>query len=572
LTRRAATAALPRDGVGAFVLAGDAIELGRAEAISVVGKPFDRALRLVTTTTPGVEWNLYLTCTTSAPIHAGDVLLARFWLRCDDSMSGDGFTTFAFESGERIAEFRAGANSEWREMSVPFRAPRAFSRGEAHVRFSLGFDRQTIDLGGIELLNYGAAAEIEALPRTVMTYAGRQPDAPWRSAALKRIEEHRKGELIVRVTDGAGNPVPQATVRVTQRRHAFGFGSAVTVEHLLGTSDDCDRYREIVEHCFNTAVFENDMKWQENDAAPREGVDEALDWLLQRDIRVRGHNLLWPSWKWLPPSLRELASNPDELRRRTYQRVSEAVARYRGKLDHWDVVNEPYSERDLMDVLGQDVMVEWFKLAKQADPSCQMYFNDYGIFDGGPSSDHRRHFYETIRWMLDRGAPVEGVGIQSHFGALPAPPERMLAVLDQFSQFGLPIESTELSLNMIDRELQADYMRDYLIAMFSHPNVYGVMLWGFWEGRHWRPDAALFERDWTPRPMAKAWMDLVHREWKTDLTLTTDATGVARARGYCGQYDVHVSSGGRSTATEKAQVTREAGGEVTVVLASGAER
>jgi GH35 family endo-1,4-beta-xylanase len=573
LTRRAPPSALPPgDVTSAFILAGDAIDLGRAEIVPVVGKPFDRALRLTTTTMPGVEWKLYLTCPVPTPIHAGDVLLARFWLRCEDSMSGDGFTTFVFESPERIVEFRAGAGGDWREMSVPFRAPRAFARGEAHVRFSLGFDRQTLDLGGIELLNYGAAAEIEALPRTVITYAGRQPDAPWRAAALKRIEQHRKGELTARVTDAAGRPVPQATVRVTQRRHAFGFGSAVTVEHLLGRSADCDRYREIVERHFNTAVFENDMKWQENDVEPRAGVDEALDWLLQRDIRVRGHNLLWPSWKWLPETLRALASNPDELRRRTHQRVSEAVAKYRGKLDHWDVVNEPYSERDLMDVLGQDVMVEWFKLAKQADPSCQMYLNDYGIFDGGPSSGHRRHFHETIRWMLERGAPVDGIGIQSHFGALPAPPERMLAVLDQFSTFGLPIESTELSLNMLDRQLQADYLRDYLITMFSHPNVYGVTLWGFWEGRHWRPDAALFERDWTPRPMAEAWMDLAHREWKTDLTLTTDATGNARARAFCGQYDVQAALAGVSSPTHAASVVHERGGEVTVVLASGVER
>jgi len=145
----------------------------------------------------------------------------------------------------------------------------------------------------------------------------------------------------------------------------------------------------------------------------------------------------------------------------------------------------------------------------------------------------------------------------------------MLAVLDQFSQFGLPIESTELSLNMLDRQLQADYMRDYLIAMFSHPNVYGVMLWGFWEGRHWRPDAALFERDWTPRPMAKAWIDLVHREWKTDLTLTTDAAGIARARGFCGQYDVHVSAGASSA---NASVRLDHSGADVKVVSSGAER
>jgi endo-1,4-beta-xylanase len=141
-------------------------------------------------------------------------------------------------------------------------------------------------------------------------------------------------------------------------------------------------------------------------------------------------------------------------------------------------------------------------------------------------------------------------------------------VLDQFSEFGLPIESTELSLNMLDRELQADFMRDYLIALFSHPNVHGIMLWGFWEGRHWRPDAAMFERHWTPRPMADAWIDLVHKEWKTDVTATTDADGVAHARGFCGDYDINVAA---SSASAHAQAALgRTGSEVSVLLSGGA--
>jgi endo-1,4-beta-xylanase len=563
---------LPRDTTVTFALAGAAQDLGRVEPIKVTGRSFERALRLTTTTTPGVEWNLYLTAPTAAPIRSRDVLLARFWLRCNDSMTGEGFTTFTLETlaGEstRVAEFRAGAGAEWREFSVPFRVNDGLGRGHAHVRFSLGFDRQTIDLGGVELLNCGADADLDALPRTVMTYAGRQPDAPWRAAALKRIEEHRKGNLSVRVTDATGKGVPHAKVRMTLRRHAFGFGSAVTVEHLLGNTADAQRYREIVERYFNIAVFENDMKWPENYGAARSGLNTALDWLLARGIRVRGHNLIWPSWKWLPEGLRQHATNADELRLRTHLRITQAVGRHRGKLVHWDVINEPYSEHDLMDILGQDVMVEWFKLAKQADPQCQMYLNDYGIFDGGPSSPHRKHFYETIGWLKGRGAPIDGIGIQSHFGALPAPPERMLAVLDQFSEFGLPIESTELSLNMLDRELQADFMRDYLIALFSHPNVHGIMLWGFWEGRHWRPDAAMFERDWTPRPMADAWIDLVHKEWKTDVTATTNADGVAHARGFCGDYDINVAAGSASAHAQLA--LGRSGSETSILLSGGA--
>ena len=561
-----------QDAAHAFALGGPAKDLGRLEPLKVSGHGFDWAVRAVTTTTPGAEPLLYMSAPTAAPVHAGDVLLLRFWLCCHDSMTGEAFTTFVLESAEgQVAEgteFRVGAGRDWREVTFPFRAPRSYAAGAARVTFRLGFDRQTADIGGIKLYDYGADARLEALPKTIITYAGRQPDAPWRAAALRRIDQHRKADLTVRVTDAAGAPVRNATVRVMQRRHAFGFGSAVTVEHLLGDSADAVHYRQIVERYFNAAVFENDMKWPENYDGPQPGLEAALEWLLQRDIRVRGHNLIWPSWKWLPKPLRQFESHPAELRVRTHLRVAQAVGRHRGKLVHWDVVNEPYSERDLMDILGDDVMVEWFQLAKQADPACQMYLNDYGIFDGGSDSPHRKHFYETIGWLKERGAPIDGVGIQSHFGALPAPPERILAVLDQFSPFGLPIESTELSLNMLDRELQADFMRDYLIALFSHPNVHGVMLWGFWEGRHWRPDAALFEKDWTPRPAARAWIDLVHKEWKTDVTATTDGDGLARVRGFRGKYDVHASAGRLSAS---GSVNLEPGGsQATLIVAGGA--
>ena len=71
-------------------------------------------------------------------------------------------------------------------------------------------------------------------------------------------------------------------------------------------------------------------------------------------------------------------------------------------------------------------------------------------------------------------------------------------------------------------------------------------------------------RDWTPRPVARAWMDLVQREWKTDLTLTTDDRGEARGRGFCGDYDLQVTHGNASMTTTT-KLTR-GGATVTVVL------
>jgi endo-1,4-beta-xylanase len=544
-----------------FSLVGAEQHLGAVEIVGVSGQPFDEALRVITHSAPGREWNLQVIAPTAAAIEAGDVLLARFWLRCKKSMTGEGFTTLVFELArpdyDKVAEFRVGAGNQWREVHVPFRAPRDYAPGEAQICFRAGFDRQTVDIGGIELINYGQSVEVSDLPRTSISYAGRDSNAPWRAEALERIERIRKGDLTVRVTDAQGAALAGAQVHIVQRRHAFGFGSAVTAEHLTADTPDAVRYRQIVEQYFNTAVFENDMKWPPNYERINPRVDPALDWLLERGIRVRGHNLIWPSWKWSPRPLREHENNPEELRRRTYARVTEAVSHYRGRIVHWDVVNEPYSERDLLEILGDEVMVEWFKLAKAADPECLMFLNDFGIFGGTSRNEHREHFHQTIQFLRDNGAPIDGIGIQSHFGSILPSPMNLLEVLDRFSEFGLPIESTELSIDLDGRDVQADYMRDYLTAVFSHPGVNGIMLWGFWEGRHWRPGAALFERDWTLRPVGQAWIELVHGEWKTDEQLEADARGIAPARGFLGDYEVTVTMGDRS---RNARVRHEADG------------
>jgi GH35 family endo-1,4-beta-xylanase len=219
-----------------------------------------------------------------------------------------------------------------------------------------------------------------------------------------------------------------------------------------------------------------------------------------------------------------------------------------------------------MNILGKEVMVEWFKLARRADPDCKLFLNDYGILEGGGTDRaHQDHFHHTIRWLIQHGAPIDGVGIQSHFGLCITPPIQMLSILDRFSEFGLPIESTEVSLNVADRELQADFMRDYLTAVFSHPNVHGIMLWGFWEGRHWRPDAALYDNNWRLRPHGQVWIDMVHGQWKTDLTSLTDQAGQTLIRGFLGEYELTATGSSGRTKCIHTDLPRD-GRQVSVVF------
>ena len=537
--------------------------------MDVQGQTFGQALRISTTPGAGSEWNAQLSATCGQSIKKDDVVLARFWMRCTESMTGEGFVGFVYELAkpefDKAAEIRLAATSDWQECFVPFKASRDFPAGESRICLRVGYDRQTIEIGGLSITDFGPEARLEDLPRTHVTYAGRSANATWRREALDRIEKIRKGDLTVVVTDSSGAAIDNATVHVTLKRHAFGFGSCVTVENLLDPSPDGVKYREIVEKYFNLAVFENDMKWQALYGGISPQTDQALDWLLKRNIAVRGHNLVWPSWKWMPRPLHDLQDHPDELREITAKHITDVVGHFRGKLFQWDVVNEPYTNHDLIDLLGgREVMVDWFKLAHQADPDCRLFLNDYGILEGGPDGAHSRDFYDAIQMLKDRGGSIGGIGIQSHFAAALPSPTQVLKTLDHFSELGLPIELTELSFNLDDRDLQADYMRDFMIAAFSHPNVQGVMLWGFWEKRHWRPQAAPFNADWSIRPHGRQWIDLVAKQWVTDSESLTDTKGVAKTRGFLGDYEITVSAGAKSKTTST-KLVRD-GTEVKIVL------
>jgi hypothetical protein len=138
------------------------------------------------------------------------------------------------------------------------------------------------------------------------------------------------------------------------------------------------------------------------------------------------------------------------------------------------------------------------------------------------------------------------LGLQAHISANPSPPVNLIAVLDRYAGLGLPVRVTEFDINTDDEELQADYTRDFLIAMFSHSSVVGVQLWGFWENAHWIPRGAMYRANWSEKPNARAYKALVLDQWRTRVTGTTDAQGTWRSRGFHGDYVVTVEHGGRT--------------------------
>ena len=336
-------------------------------------------------------------------------------------------------------------------------------------------------------------------------------------------------------------------IQLDQQRHAFGFGAAVTGDLLTGHGTNSERYREIVDRNFSKVVFENELKWSEwegESPQARQKTFESIQWLRERGIAIRGHNIIWPSWHWLPKNLEALRDNPEALRARITSHIVDVVGATRGQCEDWDVINEPFANHDLMNILGNDAMVEWFRLTRAADPLPRLFLNDYaGLMAGGLNTAHKDHFEKTIRFLKDKGAPIGGIGIQAHYGYSITPPEKLLSELDRWQALGLPVQITEFDLDMRDEEFQATYTRDFLLATFSHPAVTSILTWGFWEGRHWRPDAAMWRKDWTLKPNGKVWTELTRQIWWTQATGTTDAQGEFKTRGFYGQYEVRAADG-----------------------------
>ena len=452
------------------------------------------------------------------------------------------------------APYTAAANStgldltrDWQELPVLFPITTALEKGTASLTLLCARHDQAIEIASIRAYKYPAGTDTSAFPRIRKTYAGREPDAPWRKAALERIEQLRKNDLALIVRSADGKPLADTEVTLTLRRHEFGFGSAVTAEWLTAESEDGKRYREVVDRLFSRIVFENDLKdfgWQEGaegkDAKLKQ-LDQAMKWLEQRQIAIRGHYLMQIA---VPPNLAEV-TDPAAIRRHFIQTAGERLAFAKDRVCEWDVINHPVawggadliSKRPGLEKLDREI----YDLAQRAT-TVPFFINEDQLFRPGRQSDET---FAYVRQLKEDGFRVDGVGNQAHVDESFLPtPEHVLAVTDRYATLVPRQIVTEFDITTLqDEDLAADYTRDMLIACFSHPAYTGFVLWGFWEGRHWKPEAASWNLDWTIRKRGEVLEEWIGRRWNTTVTLTTGKDGEVRWRGFPGWYDVSHKAG-----------------------------
>jgi endo-1,4-beta-xylanase len=543
---RAEFSVIPANGILSATLQRPDSSYATSTQPTVSGESFTRAVQTRVLKEPANSYNIQLSLRTTAAVTNGDVLSMIFYLRKVAASGSSAVTTVVFEKASADYDRSFGRtysvdSTNWTRFEAAFTVVSNYAASAAQINFQLGYPAETIEMGGLTVTNFGKSFSLSTFSNE-WTYPGRQTDAPWRAAAAARIAQIRKANLTVQIVDQHHNFVTNAPVRFQQRRHAFGFGSAVDAQMLLGNTSDSLRYQGVVTQYFNKVVLENDLKWP-NWEQNRARATNAVKWLRQRGIAVRGHNLIWPSWRWMPADVKTLSTNTTALRARINNHFMDELSATKGQLVEWDVLNEPIVNHDVQDILGVSEMAEWFRLARHTDPFPKLFVNEYDIYET-PGTSHQNAYFNTIQLLLTNSAPLDGLGFQSHFSSYLPAPEEILRTLDRFSTFGLDLEATEFDINMLDEQLQADYTRDFMTALFSHPQVNGLLMWGFWEGRHWLPAAASYRKNWTIKPNGQAWMDLIARDWWSTEGGVTDGEGRIQRSVFKGDYEIEYASFG----------------------------
>lgn len=259
-------------------------------------------------------------------------------------------------------------------------------------------------------------------------------------------------------------------------------------------------------------------------------ADQLAKYAADHGMRLHGHTLIW-HWDsqvpaWMKAYTGDWAAMLDD-------HVTQICKHFQGKAQSWDVVNEAldestasgYRETIFYKNIGKKYIENAFIAARKADPTAELYYNEFGMDAGGRKLD-------TMLAMLDdfkaRGIPVDGVGFQMHVGIGPDPVvfphdptnERIQQSFKAVADRGYKVRISELDTitnytgdtRLTDAAAQAQKARykgivkAYLAAVPPAQRT-GITFWGLVDGETWmnyvypvKNWPLLFNDDYSPKP------------------------------------------------------------------------
>lgn len=162
---------------------------------------------------------------------------------------------------------------------------------------------------------------------------------------------------------------------------------------------------------------------------------------------------------------------------------------------------------------GDSFISEAFHLAKQIDPGCKMYINDFHVESNGSKA---LGLYNLVKKLKSQGVPIDGVGLQSHFldGAIPKDFAKMI---QWFVTLGVEVAVTELDVSAksdskADLETQAKNFASVYKACEDVKQCVSVTVWGTSDKFSWKKNgkSCLYDANFNPRPAVGAVAAILH--------------------------------------------------------------
>lgn len=210
-------------------------------------------------------------------------------------------------------------------------------------------------------------------------------------------------------------------------------------------------------------------------------------------------------------------TDADELRAVVRRRADVIFERY-PSLDRIDVINEPLEtfgtgglyQNHFASVLGQDYITELAGIVRAAAPPTTELFVNENFVEYYPAKADA--LVAVVTDLVESGAPIHGVGLQSHF-MLGEPDFELLAATGRrLEALGVKVFITELDVpvapDLPDRlQVQADRYRQAVETCLGWATCDVINVWGVDDGHTWLDgvigpgtDPLLFDRELQAKP------------------------------------------------------------------------
>jgi endo-1,4-beta-xylanase len=324
-------------------------------------------------------------------------------------------------------------------------------------------------------------------------------------------------------------------------KNDFLIGTAINTQQIEKKDSAADR---LILQEFNAVTPENIMKAEVIEPSWNtfsfDLADKLVAYAQKNNLKVNAHNLIWHSQ--LPGFMHDIQS-ADSVKQYIENHITTVASRYDGKVYSWDVVNEALNEDGtlrksiFLDKLGDDYVVEAFRLAQKASPHSKLYYNDYNI----EQPKKRAGAIALIKKIQAAGVRIDGVGIQGHWRADNVPMNDIEESIKEFSALGIEVMFTELDLGVLRNpwdnatadvsatakgdstmnpyanglpdsveQIQSKAYADLFQLFLKYKkNVSRITFWGVNDGQSWLNDwpirgrtnyPLLFDRNFKPKP------------------------------------------------------------------------